>query len=98
MTAGVQVDDLELLRRTRAGDAEAFATFYKARRGDVLAFLRVRVRSGELAMDLMCETFARALLAVHDSDRELPAVPLWWLLTIARNAATTRAGRAWRYR
>lgn len=85
MNAAMHLDDRELLSRTRAGDAEAFAAFYEARRGDVLAFLRARVRSGELAMDLMCETFARALLAVHDHDRELPAVPLGWLLTIARN-------------
>ena len=85
MTAAVHVHDRELLRRTRAGDGEAFAAFYRARRGDVLAFLRVRVRSSELAADLMCETFARALAVVHDPERDLPAVPLGWLLTIARN-------------
>jgi RNA polymerase sigma-70 factor (ECF subfamily) len=95
MTAAVHVDDQELLRRTRAGDAEAFAAFYRARRGDVLAFLRVRVRNTELAMDLMCETFAQALIAVHDCERDLPAVPLGWLLTIARNELidSVRRGR-----
>jgi len=85
MSTGVHVQDRELLRRTREGDAEAFASFYRVRRGDVLAFLRVRVRSSELAGDLMCETFAKALSAVHDPARELPLVPLVWLLTIARN-------------
>jgi RNA polymerase sigma factor (sigma-70 family) len=95
MSAAVHVHDRELLHRTRAGDAEAFGAFYRARRGDVLAFLRVRVSSSELAADLMCETFARALLVVHDQERDLPTVPLAWLLTIARNELidSVRRGR-----
>jgi RNA polymerase sigma-70 factor, ECF subfamily len=95
MSSAVHSRDRELLGRTRAGDAEAFGAFYRARRGDVLAFLRVRVRSSELAADLMCETFARALLAVHDHERDLPAVPVAWLLRIARNELidSVRRGR-----
>lgn len=95
MSAGVHLHDRELLRRTREGDPEAFAAFYRARAGDVLGFLRVRVPSAELAADLMCETFAKALVAVHDADRDLPVVPLGWLLTIARNELTdsVRRGR-----
>jgi RNA polymerase sigma factor (sigma-70 family) len=85
MGAELHVSDRDLLRRTRDGDAEAFAAFYRARRGPVLAFLRVRVASAELAADLMCETFTQALVAVHDRERELPVVPIAWLLTIARN-------------
>lgn len=85
MDIGVHAGDRELLRRTRQGDAEAFGAFYRARRGDVLAFLRVRVPSAELAADLMCETFAQALVAVHDSERELPVLPIAWLVSIARN-------------
>jgi len=55
----------------------------------------VRVPSAELAADLMCETFAKALVVVHDADRELPVVPLGWLLTIARNELidSVRRGR-----
>ena len=95
MSAGLHVHDRDLLRRTREGDPEAFAAFYRGRRRDVLGFLRVRVPSAELAADLMCETFAKALVAVHDLDRELPMVPLAWLLTIARNELTdsVRRGR-----
>jgi RNA polymerase sigma factor (sigma-70 family) len=96
MSTGVHAYDRDLLRRTREGDPEAFASFYRARRGDVLGFLRVRVPSAELAADLMCETFANALVAVHDlEDRELPMVPLAWLLTIARNELidSVRRGR-----
>jgi hypothetical protein len=33
MSAAVHVHDRELLHRTRAGDAEAFGAFYRARRG-----------------------------------------------------------------
>lgn len=81
-----QVNDRELLRLTREGDAEAFGEFFRARRGEVLAYVRSRVGSPELAADLMCETFAQALAAVHDQQRELPQVPVAWLITIARNA------------
>jgi RNA polymerase sigma factor (sigma-70 family) len=77
--------DRALLERTRGGDAYAFGELYRRRRGAVLAFLRPRVRDGELAADLMCETFAAALMVVHDRGRELPREPIAWLLTIARN-------------
>jgi len=95
MGAQVHISDRDLLRQTRDGDADSFATFYRARRGDVLAFLRVRVANGELAADLMCETFVQALVAVHDRDRELPVVPIAWLITIARNTLidSLRRGR-----
>ena len=95
MGTTVHVNDRELLRRTRDGDAEAFGAFYRARRGDVLAFLRVRVRDSEVAADLMCETFTRALVAVHDRRRELPLVPIAWLIAIARNTlvSSIRTGR-----
>jgi RNA polymerase sigma factor (sigma-70 family) len=85
MHAETQIRDRDLLRRTRSGDAEAFGLFYREHRGAILAFLRVRVRSTELAADLMAESFMRALVAVHDDGRELPVVPIAWLVTIARN-------------
>ena len=79
------VSDRELLERARMGDAECFGEFYRRRRGAVLAFLRPRVATPEVAADLMCETFAAALIAVHQHDRELPREPVAWLVTIARN-------------
>jgi RNA polymerase sigma factor (sigma-70 family) len=79
------VSDRVLLERARAGEAECFGELYRRRRGVVLAFLRQRVASAELAADLMCETFASALIAVHERDRELPREPVAWLVTIARN-------------
>jgi RNA polymerase sigma factor (sigma-70 family) len=82
---GSEIGDRTLLERARDGDAECFGEFYRRRRRVVLAFLRPRVRSAELAADLMCETFASALVAVHQLDRELPREPVAWLVAIARN-------------
>lgn len=93
MGAVAHVSDRELLRRTRQGDSEAFGVFYSAHRGALLGFFRVRVPSAELAADLMCETFTRALIAVHDAERELPVVPIAWLLTIARRLLVDSARR-----
>ncbi len=80
-----ELTDRELLEQARLGEAECFGEFYRRRRGGILAFLRPRVANAELAADLMCETFAAALIAVHESDRELPREPIAWLVTIARN-------------
>jgi RNA polymerase sigma factor (sigma-70 family) len=77
--------DQQLLERTRLGEAECFGEFYRRRCGAILAFLRPRVANAEVAADLMCETFAAALIAVHESARELPHEPIAWLVTIARN-------------
>ncbi len=47
-----------------AGDREAFGSLYERRHELVLAFLLKRTRNPEVAMDLMAETFAAALLAL----------------------------------
>ncbi len=44
--------DRELLARARSGEPECFGLFYWRRRGVVLAFLRPRVATSELAADL----------------------------------------------
>jgi RNA polymerase sigma factor (sigma-70 family) len=77
--------DLELLTATRAGDAQAFGAFFRRHRAVVLAFLGRRTRNPEVAADLLAESFAAALASVLDSERELPAEPLAWLMTVARN-------------
>jgi RNA polymerase sigma factor (sigma-70 family) len=85
--------DLELLRATRAGDGQAFGAFYGRRRAVVLAFLGRRARNPEVAADLLAETFAAALAAVLDPERELPGEPVAWLMTIARNKLTDSVRR-----
>jgi RNA polymerase sigma factor (sigma-70 family) len=77
------LSDRQLLERVRGGGG-GFDEFYRRHRELVLAFHARRVHQPELAADLMAETFASALLALHDERRELPDVPLAWLFAIAR--------------
>ena len=78
--------DGELLERTRAGDREAFGVLYERRHELVLAFLLKRTRDPEVAMDLMAETFAAALIALADRPPAIAGSAAPWLLTIARNS------------
>jgi RNA polymerase sigma factor (sigma-70 family) len=77
--------DGELLDRTRAGDREAFGVLYERRHELVLAFLLKRTPNPEVAMDLMAETFAAALVALLDRPPAIVGSAAPWLLTIARN-------------
>ena len=78
--------DGELLDRTRAGDSDAFGVLYERRHELVLAFLLKRTRNPEVAMDLMAETFAAALVALAERPPTIAGSAGPWLLTIARNA------------
>jgi RNA polymerase sigma-70 factor (ECF subfamily) len=78
--------DGELLQRTRGGDREAFGVLYERRHELILAFLLKRTRNPEVAMDLMAETFAAALLALAGRPPKILGTAAPWLLTIARNA------------
>jgi RNA polymerase sigma-70 factor (ECF subfamily) len=59
---------------------------YERRHELVLAFLLKRTRDPEVAMDLMAETFAAALIALADRPPAIAGSAAPWLLTIARNA------------
>lgn len=74
--------DRELLLTSRSGRG-GFEAFFCRHREAVLAFHAQRVREPELAADLTAETFAAALLAVHDDAHSLPDTPLAWLFAIA---------------
>jgi RNA polymerase sigma-70 factor (ECF subfamily) len=88
--------DRELLEATRAGEAEAFGQFFVRHRDAVVVYLRRRTGSAELALDLMAETFAAALLSVHRGKAEKVDNGAAWLLGIARHKLldSYRAGRA----
>jgi len=77
-------DDRGLLLGSRERGA-GFGEFYRRHRTAVLAFHGARVREPELADDLTAETFAAALLVVHDRSRELRERPVAWLFTIAHS-------------
>jgi RNA polymerase sigma-70 factor, ECF subfamily len=83
---GGAITDGELLKRTRDGDREAFGVLYERRHELVLAFLLKRTRDPEVAMDLMAETFAAALLVLADRPPDIDGSAAPWLLAIARNA------------
>jgi RNA polymerase sigma factor (sigma-70 family) len=77
-------DDRDLLTSSRERGA-GFGEFYRRHSPAVLAFHGARVREPELAADLTAETFAAALLVVHDRSRTLPEQPVAWLFTIAHS-------------
>lgn len=77
--------DGELLDRTRAGDRQAFGVLYERRHELVLAFALKRTRDPEVAMDMLAETFAAALLALVDGSPATVGPVAPWLLRIARN-------------
>jgi RNA polymerase sigma-70 factor, ECF subfamily len=77
--------DSQLLQEARAGRAESFELLYRRHHAVVLAFVARRVPGPELAADLMAETFAALLVLVRTRDRDLPAVPVAWLLVTARH-------------
>lgn len=77
--------DVELLRAARAGEAAAFACFYRRYQDPVVAYVVRRVRRADLAADLTAETFTAALVAVHRNNFTVPDVPVAWLFAIARN-------------
>lgn len=78
--------DAQLLQRTCRGERDAFGELYERRHELVLAFLIKRTRNPEVAMDLMAETFAAALLALARRPPEIEGSAAPWLLAIARNA------------
>ncbi|WP_369139505.1 sigma-70 family RNA polymerase sigma factor [Modestobacter versicolor] len=80
------LDVWELVRRTQAGDAEAFGELYDRYAEVVLRYLRHRVGDRATAEDLTSETFVRALRRIDSltfQGRDVGA----WLVTIARNLA-----------
>src|SRR4051794_6466366 len=63
-------------------DPERFGEFYDRYRDVLLAYFARRVGEPEVAADLMAETFAKALLALH-GGAEVGA-PAAWLFAIGR--------------
>ena len=78
--------DQELLAAAMGEEPAAFTAFYERHVDLVLAYLRRRTSNAEVAADLMAETFAAALLALHEHTSPADVeVPVAWLFGIARN-------------
>lgn len=66
-------------------DPDAFAEFYDAYAERVLVFLARRLLDAEVALDLMSETFAKALQSRRQFRGRTTEEEQAWLFTIARN-------------
>jgi len=75
--------ELELVRRVRAGDTDAFDAVYARFNGRLLGFLARLSGNRSVAEDLLEETWLRF---VRGADRLTPDTRLGpWLFTVARN-------------
>jgi RNA polymerase sigma-70 factor (ECF subfamily) len=85
--------DIELLAAPPA-DVDSFAEFYRRHERPVLGFFMHWCRSGELAADLMAETFAAAFESRSRYRADL-GEPRAWLFGIARHVLlrSVRRGR-----
>lgn len=91
MSGSEGVEPRELVRRTLAGDAAAYAELLRRFEGAALRLaLRITGDRSE-AEDAVQEAFLRAYRSLARFDPERPFGP--WLLKIAANRALTRAGR-----
>ena len=86
-----EADD-ELLRRTAAGDADAFAALFERRQGDVYRFALHMTGSAAVADDVTQDVF---LAVMRDADRYQigRSTVIAWLCGIARNMARQRFDR-----
>jgi len=87
--------DERLLSATVAGDASAFAAFYRRYEHSLLGWLRARAGDPELAADLAAEVFARVLEAADrfDARRAGGSSAGGWLFAIAHNTLSTALQR-----
>jgi len=78
------VDDSDLLRRVRRGDADAFAALYRHHVGAALVWARRWTRDPLLAEDVCAEAFTRALGALRNGHGPSESLrPYIW--TVIRN-------------
>ena len=75
--------ELELVRRLRQGDSEAFDVVYAAFNGRLFGFLARLARSREVAEDLLEETWLRLVEHAERLREDTQFGP--WLFTVARN-------------
>lgn len=79
------VDDADLIRAARGGDAEAAAQWVRRNWDGLYRYVLRVVRDVHLAEDITQETLLRALRRVHRLDLSRPLRP--WLLRVATNLA-----------
>ena len=89
-------NDFELWRRSRCGDAEAFACLFRRHARSIYNYCFRRVGDWAVAEDLVSIVF---LEAWRRREQELPpGKVLPWLYGIATNVVRNRRRSEWRYR
>ena len=98
-TAGsgtVEPSDLDLMRRTAAGDRDAFAALYRRHHAGVYRFARLMTGSGALAEDVVQEVFLVLMrsAARYDAGRSSLST---YLYGVARHQTRRRLSRERRF-
>ena len=90
-----QVEDVVLIGRVAAGDAEAFAELFRRRHGQIYRFALHMTASPSIAEDVTQEVFLAVMsdAARYDVERAGRASVAAWLCGIARNHVRRRAER-----
>ena len=91
-----QVEDVALIGRVAAGDAEAFAELFRRRHGQIYRFALHMTASPSIAEDVTQDVFLAVMsdAARYDARRASVAA---WLCGIARNHVRRRADRDRRF-
>lgn len=87
-----RVPDAELVRRTAAGDASAFAALYRRRRPDVYRFALHMTADGAVAEDVVQDVFMAVMRDAVRFEPDRGAVTSW-LCGIAKNHLRQRMAR-----
>jgi RNA polymerase sigma-70 factor (ECF subfamily) len=87
-----RVPDDELVRRTAAGDADAFGALYRRRRPDVYRFALHMTADEAVAEDVVQDAFMTLMLEAERFDPDRGAVTAW-LCGIAKNHLRQRLAR-----
>lgn len=88
-------DDFQLWRRSRDGDAEAFACLFRRHARPIYNYCFRRVGAWAVAEDLVSIVFLEAWRREHELP---PGKVLPWLYGIATNVVRNRRRSEWRYR
>jgi RNA polymerase sigma-70 factor (ECF subfamily) len=87
-----RVPDAELVRRTAAGDADAFGALYRRKRPDVFRFALHMTADEAVAEDVVQDAFMTLMLEAERFDPDRGAVTAW-LCGIAKNHLRQRLAR-----
>jgi RNA polymerase sigma-70 factor (ECF subfamily) len=87
-----RVPDDELVRRTAAGDADAFGALYRRKRPDVYRFALHMTADEAVAEDVVQDAFMTLMLEAERFDPDRGAVTAW-LCGIAKNHLRQRLAR-----